>query len=47
MLSGDNGELAASDEQGGSSARSGSIGLTNYRRSEEGIINVSFDALNN
>ena len=40
----DNGELAASEEQGGSSERSGSLGLANYRG--EGIINVSTEILN-
>lgn len=44
LLSNDNGELAASEEQGGSSDRSGSIRLNNYRG--EGIINISSEMLN-
>ena len=42
LLNDDNGEMAASEEQGGSSERSGSLG--NYRG--EGIINVSQELLN-
>jgi|TARA_B110000285_G_C15045987_1_gene574345 hypothetical protein len=37
-------EMAASEEQGGSSERSGSNGLNNYLG--EGIINVSSEVLN-
>ena len=37
-------EMAASEEQGGSSERSGSIGLTNYQG--DGIIHVSSEILN-
>ena len=44
LLNDDNGEMAASEEQGGSSERSGSLGLANYRG--EGIINVSTEILN-
>ena len=44
LLNDDNGEMAASEEQGGSSERSGSLGLANYRG--EGIINVSSEILN-
>jgi hypothetical protein len=40
----DNGEQAASEEQGGSSDRSGSIGLSNYTGG--GIITVSQEVLN-
>ena len=39
-------EMAASEEQGGSSERSGSNGLNNRNYLGEGIINVSSEVLN-